>query len=222
ASAVRMAITSTGSRVFVQMSNSRLAIVDVASRSLTADVPVGDTALVMRVASGDSLLYLGMKAGDVLEVSTTSGSVRRKFKAIRGVVDLFIAPDGKTLVIAGGTTSIQVVALVPGARDETINFDDTETLRIYAVGVTPDGSQLWAAATGDLPLPVGNAIFVARFQTADGVTQWNGALVGVPAANANRILFDATGGYAIVQDDGANQVVAQNGARVPPRVLILR
>jgi hypothetical protein len=133
---------------------------------------------------------------------------------------MFVSPDGKTLVIADGTTIVHVVALVPEARDEAINFDDSETLRVYAVGVTPDGTQLWAAATGDLPLPIGNVVFVARFQTARSMTSWNGTLFGVPAANANRILFDANGRYAIVQDDGANRV--QPTPDFVPRVFILR
>ena len=221
AAAVRLAMTSTGSRAFVQMSNSRMAIVDVASRSL-ADVAIGNTALVMRMAPGDSLLYLGMKSGDVLEVSATNGVVRRQFKVTKTVADMFVSPDGKTLLIADGTTIVHIVALVPGARDEAINFDESETLRVYAVGVTPDGAQLWAAATGDLPyVGIGNRVFVARFQTAQSMTSWSGSAgFIVPAANANRILFDADGRYAIVQDDGANRVEPTPGFE--PRVLILR
>ena len=218
---MRLAMTSTGSRVFVQMSNSRMAIFDVSSHSL-AEVAIGDTALVMRMASGDSLLYLGMKSGDVLEVSAINGVVRRKFKVTKTVADMFVSPDGRTLLIADGTTIVHIVALVPGARDEAINFDETETARVYAVGVTPDGTQLWAAATGDLfYMGIGNRVFVARFQTAQSLTAWS-AWSGfmVPAANANRILFDANGRYAIVQDDGANRV--QPTPNFVPRVFILR
>lgn len=192
---VKIAMTSNGSRVLVDMSSFQLAIIDVASRSTVTTVPLGGTVTAMRMGPGDSLVYIGTKLGLILEVNTTTGAIRRRFQPSSTVTDLNPSPDGKTLFVADGTMSVTMVPLFSGGLSGTVDYD----LNVTAVTLTPDASELWAAGTG---LVVAAPFRSGQFVTTDANKRYTLSGATLPT----RILFTQFGNFAVVQDDGSNQV----------------
>jgi DNA-binding beta-propeller fold protein YncE len=147
----------------------------------------------MKMAPGDSLMYVGTKFGTVYEVSTSTNTVKRTFTPSTTVSDLAIAPDGKTLFVADGTKTINVVPLATGGMAaQTYDFSGSVT----ALGLPRDGTQLWAGYSG------GGAILPI---TKGDFGIW--APVTLSGANPTAIIFNSTGSLVAFVDSSVNQII---------------
>ncbi|HEY4215882.1 MAG TPA: Ig-like domain-containing protein [Gemmatimonadaceae bacterium] len=193
ATPVRMAMTSDGSKLFVDLNNFSVEVIDVPSRTVKSTFSLAGTVVAMKVAVGDSMLYVGTKFGTVFEVSTATNAVKRQFSPSTALTDLAIAPDGKTLFLADGTTTVNIVQLATGGMDtQTYDFSGS----VAALGVPRDGTQLWAGYPGGgavLPI-VGGQIGV-----------W--APVALSGSNTLAITFNSTGSLAVFVDGSLNQLI---------------
>jgi hypothetical protein len=193
--AVRVVMTSTGTRAFVDENSFQLEIVDVASRSVVAQTLIPGTVNAMKMGPGDSVFYAGTALGAVFEISVSTGAIRRSFSVSSTVADLDISADGKTLFVADGTGQVSMTPLATGGLSGSIDFG----LAVTGVAETPDANQLWVSQ--------GNAVYAAP---ADG-NSFNPSLVAgrvtVAGTALTRIVFNPFGNVAIVIDDAGNQLV---------------
>jgi hypothetical protein len=192
---VRMVMTSTGTRAFVDENNFQLEIVDIASRAVVATSVVPGTVNAMKMGPGDTVLYAGTAFGNVYEISVATGAIRRSFTPSTSLTDLEISPDGKTLFVADGTTSVFMVRLATGGLNGVVDFGQN----VSAVGQPPDARQLWVSQ--------GSTVYAAP---AEG-NSFNASLVAgrvtVAGATLSRITFTRVGDVAVVVDAGGNQLV---------------
>jgi hypothetical protein len=190
---VRMAMTSDGSKLYVDLNNFSVEVIDVPTRTVKSTLPIGGTVMAMKMALGDSLLYIGTKLGTIYEVSTATNAVTRQFNPSSTVTDLAIAPDGKTLFVADGTHTVNVVQLAAGGMDtQTYDFSGN----VNALGLPRDGTQLWAGYNGGgAILPIANRQF--------GV--W--APVALSGANTTAIVFNSTGSLVAFVDSALTQLI---------------
>jgi protocatechuate 3,4-dioxygenase beta subunit len=190
---LRMAMTSTGSKLYVDLDNFSVQVIDVASRTVTATLPIAGTVTTMKIGVGDSLLYIGTKFGTIYEVSIATNTVRRQFNPSSATVDLAISPDGKTLYAADGSATIDVIQLATGGlANQTYDFSGNVT----ALAIPRDGSQLWAGYLG------GGAI-VPIVSGSFGI--W--APIALSGVQPFAIVFNSIGSLVAIADVSTNQII---------------
>ena len=194
---VRLVSSSTGDRVIVDENSFQIEIVDWASKSVVAMLPLPGTVTAMKMAAGDSLFYAGTTLGTVYEVNAKTGAVVRTFQPSNTVMDLDISPDGKTLFVADGSTSVSVIRLFTGGlATQTIDYGASN---INGVGMSPDATQLWVS--------MGNTEYASPRDGAGFNTGLIPGRVAVPGTNLSRVTFSRTGNVALVIDEAGNQVI---------------
>src|SRR5205823_5329167 len=122
AAPVRMVMTSTGTRAFVDENSFQLEIIDIATKSVVSQVSLPGTVNAMKMGPGDSLLYAGTALGTVFEIRVSNGAIVRQFQPSNTVADLAISPDGKTLFVADGSTVVFMVRLATGGLNGSVDF----------------------------------------------------------------------------------------------------
>ncbi len=139
ATPTKVVLSHDGKLAYALLSNGLLAIVDVASASVTYIVNVGLTATAARLSAGDSILYVA--GGNTLTAINVNVRLTRWTQSIAGSIsDVEISPDGAYLYAANGTTgkvdifNIATLGLV-GSLDVGGGAS--------AVTLTPDGQELY-------------------------------------------------------------------------------
>ena len=194
-SAVRMAMTSTGTRALVDENNFQLEVVDVPNHAIISQLPLPGTVTALKVARGDTVAYAATTLGVVYELNALTGVVRRQFQPSSTVVDLDISADGKTLFVADGTSIVTMVRLATGGLSGPVDFGAP----VSGVAVTPDNKQLWAST--------GNTLVAAPASGNTFDTSLTTGRVTVTGANLTKIYFTRLGDLAVVIDDSGNQLV---------------
>ncbi|HXT17771.1 MAG TPA: Ig-like domain-containing protein [Gemmatimonadaceae bacterium] len=206
ATPVKMAITSTGSKLFVDLNSFQLEVVDPSTHTVTAEVPVGGTATIMKVAPGDSLLYIATRFS-LFEISTQTNAIKRNLTnsgAPTGIVDFAVTPDGKTMFIADGSNTVTVFQLAPGGMPNG-TITGFSSGPINALAVTPDGKQLWVAQNQPIGATTqGTYILDISSNTLPTVPPPNTAF---GAQQPVRLLFTRLGTTAVIVDAALNQLV---------------
>ncbi|MDB4874108.1 MAG: hypothetical protein JWM41_554 [Gemmatimonadetes bacterium] len=194
AAPVKLAMTSTGTKAYVDLNNFSLQVIDVPSRTITTTIPVGGTVTAMKIGAGDTLMYVATKLGALYEISIATNAIKRQFSlGLTTIVDLAVAPNGKTLYVTDGTSNVTIVRLATGGMaDGIVGFGGS----VSAVGVPPDGGALWAAYPGVMSIiPIINGAFDIQTTTA------------VAGMNASQIVFNRLGTLAAVADVSVNQLI---------------
>jgi len=149
----------------------------------------------MKMGPGDTVFYAGTSLGVVFEVSVATGAVRRQFQTGGAFVDLDVSPDGKTLAIADGSSTVQLIRLATGGLSGTVDFGTA----VGGLAFAPDMSQLWVTLKDFVyAAPAENGSFNPNLVA--GRTQVAGTLL-------SRIAFAKIGNVALVIDEAGNQVV---------------
>jgi DNA-binding beta-propeller fold protein YncE len=194
---VRLVMNAAGTRVLVDENSFQLEIIDLTARSVIAMVPLPGTVTAMKLAAGDTTFFAGTSLGVIYEVSMSTGAIKRQFQPTSTVVDLDISPDGRTLVVADGSSSVSVVRLATGGLpNQTVDFSAGA---IGGLAFTPDARQLWVS--------LGNTIYASPVEgTTFNVSLLTGR-VTVAGSLLSRITFAKNGSAAFVIDESGNQVI---------------
>lgn len=195
ATPVRMVMTSTGTRAFVDENSFQLEIIDVASKTVISQVPLPGTVTAMKMGPGDTLLYAGTALGSVYEIRVSTGAIVRQFNPSNTVVDLSISPDGKTLFVADGSTVVFMVRLATGGLNGSIDFFQN----VRGVAQPANAAQLWVSE--------GNTVYAAPKDDNSFNPNLIAGRATVNGASLTRITFTRLGDVALVVDDAGNNLV---------------
>ena len=195
ATPVRMVMTSTGTRAFVDENSFQLEIIDIATKSVVSQVALPGTVNAMKMGPGDTLLYAGTALGTIFEIRVSSGAVVRQFQPSTTVTDLAISPDGKTLFVTDGGTTVFMVRLATGGLNGSVDFG----ANVKGVAQPPTAKQLWVS--------LGNTVYAAPAEDNSFNPNLIAGRVTVNGAQFTRITFSRLGDAAIVIDDNFNQLV---------------
>jgi Bacterial Ig-like domain (group 2) len=191
----KMAMTSDGTKLFVDRTDFSLIQIDPVSGNVLSTMLLPGTVNAMKIAAGDTLLYLGTALGTVYEVDTRTGAIRRQLQPSSGVVDLSVSRDGKTLYTTDGSTDVTMTPLAAGGKSGTVTFPQP----LFGVAISPDNQNLWVSMSG--------ALFNAPLQ--DGVFQtiFVASFIPLPAGGSpTRIEFSPLGDFLAAVDGATNKV----------------
>jgi len=195
ATPVRMVMTSTGTRAFVDENSFQMEIIDIATKSVVSQIALPGTVIAMKMAPGDTLLYAGTALGTIFEIRVSSGAIVRQFQPSTTVADIAISPDGKTLFVADGGTAVFMVRLATGGLNGSVDFGSN----VKGVAQPPTAKQLWVS--------LGNTVYAAPAEDNSFNPNLIAGRVTVNGAQFTRIAFSRLGDTAIVIDDNFNQLV---------------
>jgi uncharacterized protein YjdB len=195
ATPVRMVMTSTGTRAFVDENSFQMEIIDIATKSVVSQFALPGTVIAMKMAPGDTLLYAGTALGTIFEIRVSSGAIVRQFQPSTTVADIAISPDGKTLFVADGGTAVFMVRLATGGLTGSVDFG----ANVKGVAQPPTAKQLWVS--------LGNTVYAAPAEDNSFNPNLIAGRVTVNGAQFTRITFSRLGDTAIVIDDNFNQLV---------------
>jgi hypothetical protein len=192
---VRMVMTSTGTRAFVDENSFQLEIIDIASKTVVTQVSLPGTVIAMKMAPGDTLLYAGTALGTVYEIRVSTGAIVRQFNPTTTVVDVAISPDGKTLFVADGSSVVTMVRLATGGLNGSVDF----VQNVRGVAQPANAAQLWVSQ--------GNMVYAAPKDDNSFNPNLIAGRVTVNGASFTRIAFTRLGDVAVVVDDAGNNLV---------------
>jgi hypothetical protein len=195
ATPVRMVMTSTGTRAFVDENSFQLEIIDVASKTVISQVPLPGTVIAMKMGPGDTLLYAGTALGSVYEIRASTGAIVRQFNPTNTVVDLSISPDGKTLFVADASSVVFMVRLATGGLNGSIDFFQN----VRGVAQPANAAQLWVSQ--------GNTVYAAPKDDQSFNPNLIAGRATLNGASFTRITFTRLGDIALVVDDAGNNLV---------------
>jgi hypothetical protein len=195
ATPVRMVMTSTGTRAFVDENSFQMEIIDIATKSVVSQIALPGTVIAMKMAPGDTLLYAGTALGTIFEIRVSSGAIVRQFQPSTTVADIAISPDGKTLFVADGGTAVFMVRLATGGLNGSVDFGSN----VKGVAQPPTAKQLWVS--------LGNTVYAAPAEDNSFNPNLIAGRVTVNGAQFTRITFSQLRDTAIVIDDNFNQLV---------------
>jgi Bacterial Ig-like domain (group 2) len=191
----RSAITSDGTKMFVDRTDFSLIQIDPVSGNILSNILLPGTVNAMKIAAGDTLMYIGTALGTVFEVDTRTMTIRRQFQPSSSVVDLSVSRDGKTLYSIDGSTDVTMTPLASGGKSGTVTFPQP----LFGVAISPDNLNLWASMSG--------ALFNAPFQDGTFQTIFVASFIPIPAGGSpTRIEFSPLGDFLVAVDGATNKV----------------
>jgi hypothetical protein len=145
APALQVIATST-SRDFYALtawpSAASIAIVSSADGRIVGNVPVPNDAVSFAADPQQNLIYVLERNGLVDDIDMTAGSIRSSFSVGDPGESLALSPDGSTLYVLKGTTSVSNIAVIGTATESTVKVLPAPSHCIQVL-VSPTGRQLY-------------------------------------------------------------------------------
>jgi YVTN family beta-propeller protein len=175
-------LSTAGNRTYITFGASKLKVLNSATDAVVDSIAVGGGANGLILSPSGATLYVSHTGGQISIISTASLSVVDSFLVGGTPQDIAISPDGLNLYVANEGVGVQRVDLASKTVVATL------AVPAFALRLTPDGVQLWAAASGTVTV-IDRATFIAE----PGIDV-NG--------NARRIAFGRNGRMTLVANEG--------------------
>lgn len=185
----RVVVHPENGRVYVSSNSDSIYVIDPASNAVTARIKVGLDPNGFAFSRNGSRLWVSNQSdGTVTELNTGTNTVTRVLVTGGTPQDVVVSADGAELYVANLADGIQVWNLRRAARITTIPLQGGG----FGLALTPDGTQLYAAATLSGQVYVINRATRAILRVL--------SLGGAP----RRVAFSAKGDVAVISNEAGS------------------
>ena len=180
-----IAVSPDGQRVYVTTSDGRVYVMSTSSNDIIDSMRVGSAANGLAFSPDGSRLYISSRDAGTITVFSTQTDAPLDTIATGGAPQrLVVSHDGAKLFAANESAGINVINLPGGTLAPSITLDGSG----YGVGLSPDGTQLYATNPGS------GKVFIVN--EADGHLISTLTVGGAP----RNVAFAGDGRIAVVTD----------------------
>ena len=136
-------ITSDGAKAYGLLSTGEIAVIDVASRTVSSRIQIGGGLTKLLLAPGDTTLYVLTSLELTLELDARSNTIRRQHFVKLDATDVALSREGHFYLLDGPGNLVRIYDLATKATLRTLGIPGSGT----TIAISPDDQQLWITHT---------------------------------------------------------------------------
>jgi YVTN family beta-propeller protein len=211
---VDVAFDPAGTTAFVATFTNTVAVVDVATRTVTASIPVGSTNLTTRIEAspdGGLVLVSNTSDGTVSVIDADALAVVQTIDVGEGPSGIAFSPDGSIVYVAN-------------SGDGTVSAIDTASWSVTTItvggapgvlAVSPDGSELWVPGDANDGVTVIDTATLAIVTSIIGMPEQPVVVAFAPGGAAAFIGLGNGGTGGVARVDPATRTVTDSLGGLP-------